>query len=147
MSEYSKIGVREIVWSPAYLVEKITGEAKYSADIKLPRMLIGKIFRSSLPHARVLNINTERARNLKGVKAVVTAKDAPTLRYGVLIKDETIFATDKVRYIGAPVAAVAAVDELTALEALSLIEVEYEELPPVFDGFSAMQPGATILNP
>ena len=75
----------------------------------------------------------EKAKKHPGVKAVIAAQDVPSRRYGYAIEDEHIFAIDKVHYVGQPVAAVAAIDEDTAEEALSLIEVEYEELPAVFD--------------
>jgi len=114
--------------------EKVTGEAKYCYDLVLQNMLWGKILRSSFPHARIANINTEKAKRLPGVRAVVTYKDFPECYYGVGgIKDESLIARGKVRYIGDPVAAVAAEDESLAEEAIDLIEVEYEELPAVFD--------------
>jgi len=127
--------------------EKVTGEAMYAADIKLPRMLVGKIMRSKYPHARIVKIDISAAVNLPGVKAVVTAKDLPpNLRYGHFLKDQTSLAVDKVRYIGEPIAAVAAVDEVTADKAVGLIYVEYEELPAVFDPEEAMQLDAPIIH-
>jgi len=125
---------------------KVTGEARYTADISLPNMLWGKILRSPLPHAKILNIETNKAERVPGVKAVVTSKDAPDVMYGVLVKDQTLFARQKVRYIGEPVAAVAATDKDIAEEALELIEVEYEELPAVFDPVEAMKEGAPIIH-
>jgi 4-hydroxybenzoyl-CoA reductase subunit alpha len=127
---------------------KVTGEAKYTADIKLPRMLVGKVLRSPLPHARILNIDTSRARSLPGVKAVVTGADTYGEKWGVFryTQDQQFLPTDKVRYIGEEVAAVAAVDEDTALEAISLIKVDYEELPAVFDPLEAVAPGAPLIH-
>lgn len=143
MDEYSVIGKRIPNIDSA---KKVTGEAKYSADIKLPRMLYGKVLRSPHPHARILNINTEKAERLPGIKAVVTSEDTPKVKFGIIVPDEYILAVDKVRYIGDEIAAVAAIDESTAEEALQLIEVEYEVLKPVFDPIEAMQPDAPNIH-
>ncbi|MDO8634665.1 MAG: hypothetical protein Q7R34_00265, partial [Dehalococcoidia bacterium] len=113
------------------VADKATGKARYGADYLFPDLLIGKILRSPVAHARILKIDTSRAAALPGVKAVVTYNDTPRHRIGRWVKDRPILAWDKVRYIGEPVAAVAAVDEETAEEALGLITVEYEELPSV----------------
>lgn len=129
-----------------YGAEKSRGEGKYAADLSFPNMLTGKILRSPHAHARLLNIDPRRAERLAGVKAVVTYEDAPPVRIGRWIRDRYILARNKVRHIGEAVAAVAAVDDDTALEALSLIKVDYEELPPLFDPFQAMQPGAPQLH-
>ncbi|MCP4111600.1 MAG: molybdopterin-dependent oxidoreductase [Desulfobacteraceae bacterium] len=127
---------------------KVTGGAKYSADLKFPRMLVGKILRSPFPHARILNIDTSEAKALPGVKSVVTGKDTYGRKWGVFryTQDQQFLVTDKARYIGDEVAAVAAVDEDTALEALDLIKVEYEELPAVFDPMDAIAPGAPLIH-
>lgn len=129
-------------------VSKATGQAPYTADLKLPRMLVGKVLRSPYPHARILNIDTDRAERLKGVKAVITGNDGYGVKWGVFpyTQDHAMIPTDKVRYIGEEVAAVAAVDEETAMEALSLIEVEYEELPAVFTVEEAMKDGAPLIH-
>ena len=114
----------------------LTGEARYSFDVQLPRMLHGKVLRSPHPHARILKIDTSKAERLPGVKAVITAEDTPKIPYHFLgppHEDKFPIAIDRVRFVGDEVAAVAAVDEDTAEEALSLIEVEYEPLPAVFD--------------
>ncbi|MBX5492691.1 MAG: xanthine dehydrogenase family protein molybdopterin-binding subunit [Chloroflexi bacterium] len=126
--------------------EKVTGAARYVADIKRPGMLVGRILRSPLPHARIVRIDTSRAQRVPGVRAVITAADAPAVRWGAWTKDQYPLATGKVRYVGEEIAAVAAVDEATAEEALALIEVEYEELPAVFDPLEAMQPGAPVIH-
>ena len=126
-------------------LEKVTGRTLYGADLKLPHMLCGKVLRSPLPHARILHVDTSRAERLPGVKAVATGKDL-RVRYGLVIQDQPPFADDKVRYIGDPVAGVAAVDAEVAEEALGLIRVEYEELPPVFDPLKAMEPGAPLVH-
>jgi 4-hydroxybenzoyl-CoA reductase alpha subunit len=128
--------------------DKATGRAKYADDLSLPGMLFGAMLQSPLAHARILNIDTSRARRLPGVKAVVTAEEAGLTRYGVSPAryDETLFCHDKVRYVGDEIAAVAAVDLETALEAVSLIRVDYEELPAVFDAREAMQEGAPLIH-
>lgn len=120
-------------------VAKVTGAAQYTDDMRLPGMLVGKILRSPHAHARIRSIDTSRAEALPGVKAVATGKDAP-VRYGILpvSEDEFPLAVDKVRYIGDEVAAVAALDEATAVRALSLIEVDYEVLPAIFDPHEAL---------
>ena len=125
---------------------KATGEAKFATDIFLPRMLWAKVLRSPLAHARILSIDTQKAKQLAGVKTVLTAEDLPDARYGALVLDMGVFARGKVRYMGEAVAAVAAVDEDTATEALDLIKVQYEELPAVFDPEEAMQPHAPIIH-
>lgn len=118
---------------------KSTGRARYTDDISLPGMLHGKILRSPHPHARILSIDTSEADRLPGVFATVTGAEMPT-PYGIIVwtPDEQALATDKVRYIGDAVAAVAAVDEDTAQRALGLIRVEYEELPAVLDPHRAL---------
>jgi CO/xanthine dehydrogenase Mo-binding subunit len=126
--------------------EKVTGKARFGADIYFPRMLHGKILRSRYSHARIHNIRTEKAEGLPGVMAVVTWKDAPDVMVGMYQNDWRAFAKEKVRYLGDVVAAVAAVDEETALEALELIEVDYEELPAVFDPIEALSPGAPVVH-
>lgn len=129
-------------------LSKAMGSAKFTGDIILPNMLFGKILRSPYPHARILNIDTERAKRLLGVKVVITGKDTSGEKYGILpeMRDQYLLAIDKVRYIGEEVAAVAAVDEETALEALNLIKVDYEPLPPVFDPEEALKEGAPLLH-
>ena len=113
---------------------KSTGRAVYTDDVTFPGMLHGKILRSPLPHARIVSIDVSRAEALEGVHGVITGKDMP-VTYGIIpwTPDEYPLCVDRVRYIGDGVAAVAAVDEDTALQALDLIDVEYEELPAFFD--------------
>ncbi|MFQ5914209.1 MAG: xanthine dehydrogenase family protein molybdopterin-binding subunit [Nitrospinota bacterium] len=125
---------------------KATGESQYADDFTLPGCLTGRILRSSHPHARILNIDTSRAEKVKGVKAVFTGKDFPPTRFGQWILDETLFARDKVRYVGDEVAAVAAANQDAAQEALELIGVEYEELPAVFDPVEALKPDAPLVH-
>jgi CO/xanthine dehydrogenase Mo-binding subunit len=126
-------------------VEKVTGKALYGTDLKLPGMLYGKVLRSPRPHARILNVDTRRAERLPGVKAVAVGKDLP-VRYGSALRDQPPFCFDKARYIGDPVAGVAAVDEETAEEALNLIRVDYQDLPPLFDPLEAMDPGSPLIH-
>jgi 4-hydroxybenzoyl-CoA reductase subunit alpha len=110
---------------------KVTGETKYADDLVLPRMAYGKLLRSPHPHARIVRIDTTRAAALPGVYAVITGHDLPRVKFGILpvSQDEEALCTDKVRMVGDPVAAVAAVDEETAERATELIEVEYAPLP------------------
>ena len=143
MAEYRVIGTSvERVDGP----EMLTGQALYGPDMKLPNMLWGKILRSPIPHGKVLRVDVEKAKKHPGVKAVICARDVPARRYGYAIEDEFIFAIDKVVYVGQPVAAVAALDEETAEEALSLIDVDYEELPAVFDAEEAIRDGAPLVH-
>ncbi|HEX8128453.1 MAG TPA: molybdopterin cofactor-binding domain-containing protein, partial [Pyrinomonadaceae bacterium] len=111
---------------------KCAGQTKFADDIVLPRMLFAKLLRAHEPHARIVRVDTSKARALPGVHAVITGEDLPTT-YGILpvSQDEHALCTDRVRYIGDPVAAVAAVDEDTAFEAMNLIEVEYEKLQTI----------------
>lgn len=127
--------------------EKVAGLSKYTADVERPGVLWGKSLRSPLPHARILNIDTSRAQNLPGVKAVITAHDVSRRLVGAGLKDMPVLAQDRVRYIGEEVAAVAAIDADTAEEAIALIHVEYEDLPAVFDPLEAMKPDAPLIHP
>jgi 4-hydroxybenzoyl-CoA reductase alpha subunit len=112
---------------------KVTGDTKYADDFFLPRMAYGKLLRSPLPHARIRGIDTARARALPGVYAVITGRDLPRVKFGILpvSQDEEALCVERVRMVGDAVAAVAAVDEETAERATELIEVEYEALPPL----------------
>jgi len=148
MEKYSVIGKRipRVDSRP-----KVTGEARYAIDLSFPGMLYGKILRSPYPHARVLNVDTSRAERLLGVKAVVTGRDTPGVPFGPVRMvptgpDKFALAIEKVRFIGDEVAAVAAVDEEVAEEALELIRVEYEPLPAVFDPEEAMKDGAPRIH-
>ncbi len=126
---------------------KSTGEAVFAFDVALPGMLWGAVLRSHHAHARILHVDTSRAEALTGVKAVVTGRDVGAVRFGCIDTprypaDQTPLAMDKARYLSEEVAAVAAVDKDTAEEALSLIRVDYEELPAVFDPEEALTEGA-----
>ncbi len=128
--------------------DKVTGRAKFTADFCLENMLYGRILHSPLAHARIKGINTGRAERAPGVKLVLTGKDVPDITYGVnpARYDEHVLAKDRVRYVGDEVAAVIAVDEESAEKALSLIEVDYEELPAVFNPMEALAEGAPQLH-
>ena len=127
--------------------EKVTGRAVYAADVYLPGMLMCKLLPSTRAHARIVGIDKSEAEALPGVRAVITGRDFPDVHFGSgALKDRYIMARDEVFYIGEPVAAVAADDEMTAQEALELIEVEYEDLPSVFDPLEALTPQAPTVH-
>ena len=141
------------------VISKATGAAKYTGDMKLPGMLTGKVLRSPYPHAKILRIDTSKAEKLTGVEAVITSEDMPRKPFGsslpylklaperakAAVRDERVIS-DKARFVGDAIAAVAAVNEEIAEEALGLIEVEYEELPAVFDAEEAVKPGAPRIH-
>src|SRR5215468_118012 len=128
-------------------VEKVTGKAVYTVDVELPGMAHGKILRSPYAHAKVVRVDASKAENFPGVYGVITRDDQKRFgMFGAAYKDQTIVAVDEVRYVGDPVAAVAAVDEATAEEALGLIEVEFEELPAVTSIDEALAAGAPLVH-
>ena len=127
-------------------VEKVTGSAIYAEDVRLPRMVYGALVRSPLPHANILSIDTSAAVNHPDVRAVVTGRDIEMGYYGYELQDQRVFALEKVRYLGEPVAAVAAVTPDAAREAAALVKVEYEELPAVFDPEEAMSEDAPLVH-
>ena len=129
----------------------VTGRASFTGDIVLPGMLFGKILRGPHPHARIKKINTDKAKELEGVKAVITGKDTGDRRFSFIDTpafpaDQTALAVDKVRFAGEGIAAVAAVSEEIAARAADLIEVVYEELPSVFDPEDAMKDGSPAIH-
>jgi len=126
-------------------LDKVTGYMKYVDDLKMPGMLYAKIKKSPYAHAKIVKIDTSKAEALEGVKAVITGKDVPN-RVGLYLEDKTFLAVDKVRFIGEPVAAVAAETPEIAEEAIDLIEVEYEELPAVFTAMDAIKPDAPLVH-
>jgi CO/xanthine dehydrogenase Mo-binding subunit len=146
MSEFSQLDVvgRPVPQIDGY--EKASGRTRFVSDLTFPNMLHGRILRSPHPHARIEHIDVSRAKALPGVKAVITYKETPGIRFGPRSEDWTILAKDKVRFCGDEVAAVAAVDEDTAEEALDLIRVEYAELPGVYDPLEAMKPDAPLIH-
>ena len=126
-------------------INKVTGRAVYIDELKRPGMLYGKILYSRYAHARIKSINTEKAKKLPGVRAVITGYDIPDVRVG-FIEDQTVLKRDVVRQYRDEVAAVAATSREIAEEALGLIEVEYEELPAIFDPLEAMKPDAALIH-
>src|SRR4051795_2075512 len=127
--------------------EKVSGRAKYTADLINPGMLAGRIFRSPYSHAEIIEVDVSAALQLQGVKAIVTGADCDKT-FGVLpiARSEHPMARDKVRYRGEPVAAVAAVDDATASKAISLIKLKIRELPGYYTAKDAMAPGAVQLH-
>lgn len=147
MAEFSIVG-RSVPRIDA--LDKVTGAAKFAIDqgIGLPGLLYGKILMSTVPHAEIVRIDTSKAERVPGVKAVLTGKDVPEHRTGVCINDRHVLARQRVRFVGDPVAVVAANSVEAAEEAVELINVEYEELPSVFDAEEAMEADCpTILHP
>lgn len=133
---------------------KVTGETPYSGDVSMPGMLYMKTLFAERPHARVLAVRTEKAAAAPGVAAVFTSKDVPVNEYGLQIPDQPVLCgpsakphTEIVRFVGDQIAVVVAESEVQAEEALKLIEVDYEDLPPLTDPLSAMRPDAPILHP
>jgi CO/xanthine dehydrogenase Mo-binding subunit len=130
---------------------KVTGRAQYLADMSVPGMLHGSILRSPYPHARIIRIDASKAAKVPGVMAVLTRDDILHDQgiepfYGPVFKDQTIVATEKVRHVGDPVAAVAALTIDAAEAALKLIEVDYEELPAVLNIDEALKSGAMLVH-
>ncbi|MEE8158289.1 MAG: xanthine dehydrogenase family protein molybdopterin-binding subunit, partial [Dehalococcoidia bacterium] len=152
--DYNVVGTRPIRHDGT---DKVTGRARYSADINLPGLLHAKILRSPHPHARIRSIDSRRALDLPGVKAVVASADLPepsarlsdqeegaVVNYGFYSRN--VLAREKALYRGHAIAAVAATSPHIAEEALSLIDVDYEVLPPVFNAYDAMREDAPILH-
>ncbi len=150
MSQFKLTNTVSTIGSPVGRVDgegKVTSRSKYTADVQIPGTLWGALHRSPFSHARVIRIDTSKARALKGVHAVLTGQNLEGKLFGRAVADIPILAFERVRLIGEPVAAVAAEDRDTAEEACGLIEVEYEELPAVYDPFEAMTPDAPLLHP
>jgi len=126
----------------------VTGRAEYTHNLRLPGMLYGKVFRSTVPHGRIRSIDTQAARELPGVHRVVTGEDIrkliPEPYYGPAFHDQPILALDKVRYVGEPVAVALASDPHVAERAAQMIAAEYDELPAVYDEIAAMQPDTLV---
>ncbi|MBN1849068.1 MAG: molybdopterin-dependent oxidoreductase [Deltaproteobacteria bacterium] len=148
MQEFVTIGTNV---TRTHVRDKAIGAAIYTDDIRLPGMLHGRLLRSPYAHARILHIDTTKAKALPGVKGVITSEDIPRIKFGNWrlfpdTQDEYVLAVDKVRFIGDEVAAVVAIDRDTAEEALSLIKVEYEELPASFDIDTSIREGAPVIH-
>src|SRR5947209_12474695 len=129
---------------------KVDGSVEYILNLTLPGMLYGKIARSSIPHGKIVRIDTTAALALEGVHAVITGEDIrrvmPNPYYGPAFHDQPILALEKVRYVGEPVAVALASDPHVAEEAADLISVEYESLDPVFDEIAAAKPDAPVIH-
>jgi xanthine dehydrogenase molybdenum-binding subunit len=154
MQDLSVVGKRVSRWA---VYDKVSGAARYTADIKLPGMLSGKVLPSPHAHANIVKIDKSKAEKLPGVEAVITWEDVPhklfnpnklgqILRHPEIEFKDMYVLSEKARYIGDKIAAVAAVDAATAEEALGLIEVEYKVLPAVFDALEAVKPGAEKIH-
>ncbi|HEY2987967.1 MAG TPA: xanthine dehydrogenase family protein molybdopterin-binding subunit [Candidatus Binatia bacterium] len=126
--------------------EKVGGKTLYTADVKLPGMLWGRCLRSPYAHARIRRINTDKAKKVKGVAAILTGGDLPRFRVGLSLQDTPLLAQGKVRFMGEKVVAVAAENLDAVEEALALVEVDYDELPGVFDPRKAMAAGAPLVH-
>ncbi len=142
MSEFSVVGKRV---PKLDALDKATGRAQYGHDLVLPGMLVGKILYANVPHARILHIDTSRAEKVRGVKAVLTGQHSGAHKFGYG-GDNTPLKAGKVRCRRDEIAAVAAMDDDAASEALELIRVEYEELPPLFSAEAALAPGAPLVH-
>lgn len=125
---------------------KVQGLADFVTDLRLPGMLHGAVLRSPHPHARIVRVDTSKAARANGVRAVISGCDIPKVRWGHDVQDQSALALDRVRFVGEEVAAVAAVDEHAAREALEKIRVEYDPLPAVFTIDEAMAEGAPRLQ-
>lgn len=147
MTEFEIVGKKI---AGVYSSSKVLGELHYVDDFNISGMLYGKILRSPFPHARILHLDASRAKALAGVKALITGEDIPKVKFGIGAfpqwNDRYPLAIGKVRHVGEAVAAVAAIDEESAEEALELIKVEYEPLPYLFDPREAIQPGAILIH-
>jgi CO/xanthine dehydrogenase Mo-binding subunit len=125
---------------------KVTGQTKYAADLSFEGLLWAKVLRSSVPHARITRVDPHKAKALPGVRAVLIGADVKDVYVGTRVKDQPVLAHDKIRMAGDAIAAVAADTEAIADEAISLIEVEYEELPYVADPLEALKPSSPLIH-
>ncbi len=142
--EYSIVGKR----TPRIdAFERVTGQAQYTGDIQLPNMLHGRVLRSPHPHARIVSIDTSKAEKLAGVKAIIHHENAKVPWSSGGHTHQRFIFNNPVRYVGDPVAAVAATDRHIAEEALGLIEIQYEKLPHVLDPNAALKPDAPKITP
>ncbi len=153
----SSVGPMRVVGQPVAhhdFVDKVKGSISYAADWELPGMLFGRVVRASVPSARIVSVDVEKARSIRGVAAVLTADDVPSNELverasgglGELLIAMPILAHDRVRYAGEPVALVAAETQQLADDAAELVQIEYEELPGVFDPEAALLPGAPLVH-
>jgi CO/xanthine dehydrogenase Mo-binding subunit len=128
--------------------EKVSGQTIYAGDLRLPGMVCAKVLRSPLAHARIRRVETAKAAALPGVLAILTREnlDVASNSFGAYVRDQQILATDKVRYAGDMVAAIAASDPSIAEQATQLIEADYDELPAVFGVAEALREGAPLVH-
>ncbi|MBV9120676.1 MAG: molybdopterin-dependent oxidoreductase, partial [Chloroflexi bacterium] len=127
-------------------VAKVTGQATYGADVLIDGMLWCKYARSAMAHARLTRVDVSKAREIPGVAAIITAADIPDILWGRMMKDMPLLARDRVRFIGEPIAAVAAEDPDIAEAAALAIEIEYEELPALFDPRESLKSDAVRIH-
>src|SRR3990172_1979805 len=118
--------------------EKVTGKILYAADVNLPGALWGLILRSPIPNGRVVSVDTSGAKAIPGVRTVLTGNELPTTLIGRRMKDMPVLARDRVRYVGEPIAALAAETPDIAEEALTHIKFAYDEIPAVYNPLQAM---------
>jgi len=144
MSEYTAIG-KSIPRVDSYA--KATGQTKFITDLSRPGMLYTKLLLSDRPHARIIKIDTTEAEQMPGVLSVISGSSNPNRLYGLYLRDRQIFAQERVRFVGEPIAAVAAESEKLAIKALKKIKVEYEDLPPIFSVEQALKPDAALIHP
>lgn len=126
-------------------VGRVTGAVEYMVNLKMPNMLVGKIVRSIMPHARIVRLDVSAAERVPGVRAILTSADVSAM-YGVGISDQHVVASERVRFVGEPIVAIAAEDREAADDAASRVEIEYGELPVVFDASEAVKQGAPTLH-
>ena len=128
--------------------EKVAGQALYTGDLRLPGMAIAKVLRSPVAHARIRGIDATKARAVPGVLAVLTRDNlnVASNAFGAYVRDQQILATERVRYVGDMLAAVAAIDDAVAAEAVKLIEVDYDELPAVYNVEEALADEAPLVH-
>lgn len=143
-AEFGVVGTRQNRYDGGL---KVSGSAVFGADVELPNMLHGKIFRSTVAHARIKLLDVSKAESYPGVRAVITAKDFPEIVYGFAIKDEAVLPRDKVVYYGQPICAVAADTVEIAERALQEVRVEFEPLPTVLSVEDAMKDDSPPLHP
>jgi len=124
--------------------EKVAGQAVYAGDLRLPGMVYAKVLRSPVPHARIRHIESSKASTMPGVLGILTRDNLnlASNSFGAYVRDQQILASEKVRYVGDMIAAVAATEPGIAADALGLIDVEYDELPAVFSFEDALKAGA-----
>ena len=129
-------------------IEKVTGSATYASDVYLPGMLMCKLLLSTQSHAKIVSIDVAEAEKIPGVRAVITGQDYPEVHFGSGgLRDRYIMPRDEVFYVGEPIAAVAADNEIIAQTALDTIKVLYEPLPNVVNSLAALDPGSPIVHP